>query len=140
MIYDTDKRNARYMQAWNDGDLSAIDDTCTADYVVHEPPFPDTVGTPAHRESVAALRQGFPDLRLTMDQQIVQGDRVAVRWTMVGTHTGVFPGIPIPPTGRPVCITGCAVDRIVDGMVAETWNYIDNLGMLQQLGAIPPMG
>ncbi len=134
------KRNARYLQAYNDGDLDAIDDTCTADYVVHQPPIPDTVGIQAHRESAAALRQAFPDMRLVIDEQIVEGDRTVVRWTMTGTHSGLSPAIPVPPTGKQVRITGCAIDRIADGKVAETWNHVDYLGMLQQLGVVPPMG
>lgn len=140
MSDEATKRNARYLQAYNDGDWDAIDETCTTDYVLHEPPNPDTIGIQAHREATAALRQAFPDMLLSIDDQIEEGDRVAVRWTMTGTHTGASPAIPVPPTGKHVRITGCAIDRVVDGMVAETWNHMDYLGLLQQLGVVPPMG
>lgn len=140
MSDETRKRNARYVQAYNDGDLDAIDETCTADYVVHQPPNPDTNGIQAHREATAALRQAFPDMHLSFDDEFAQGDRAVVRWTMTGTHTGQSPAVPVPPTGRQVRVTGCAVDRVVDGKIAETWNYVDYLGMLQQLGVVPPMG
>jgi steroid delta-isomerase-like uncharacterized protein len=136
---ETRIRNARYVQAYNDGDLDAIDETCTADLVVHQPPYPDTTGIQAHREATAALRQAFPDMKLSFVDQIVQGDRSVVRWTMTGTHSGQSPAVPVPPTGKQIRLTGCAIDRVVDGKVAETWNYVDYLGLLQQLGVVPSM-
>lgn len=132
----------RYMQAWNEGDLDAVNETCSADYVHHSAPFPDTVGIAAHRELIAAFRQALSNLQLTEDDvfMLEDGGRTCLRWTMTGVHTGQSTVIPVPPTGKAVRVTGCSVDRVVDGLFVETWTYADNLGMLQQLGVIPPMG
>lgn len=126
----------RYAQCFT-GDLDAIDDTCAADYMYHEPPLPDTVGVQAHREQTSNLRQTFPDLEMTLDDIFSEGDRQVIRWTLTGTHLGLSQNVPVPPTGKRVKISGIAVDRIVDGRIAETWNYVDLLGLLQQLGVAP---
>lgn len=126
----------RYAQCFT-GDLDAIDDTCAADYLYHESPLPDTVGVQAHREQTAGLRQAFPDLEMTVDDIFSSGDRQVLRWTLTGTHSGQLPTLPIPPTGKKVTMSGIAVDRIVDGKFVETWNYVDLLGLLQQLGVAP---
>jgi predicted ester cyclase len=79
--------------------------------------------------------RAFPDMHLTIDDAIAEGDRVAVRFTSRGTHRGAFG--PIPPTGRRVTIASYLVARIADGKIAEQWGLDDQLGMLRQLGVIP---
>ena len=75
----------------------------------------------------------FPDARFTVEDELAEGDRVVSRSTLRGTHQGEFMGI--PPTGKPVTVTGMSIDRIVEG-----WLNFDGLGMLQQLGVIPAPG
>ena len=140
MSYDATQLTTRYMQALNDGDLDAIDETRTADYLVHQPPDPDATGLAAHREFVVQLRQMVPDVRMTVDDLFAHGDMIVVRYTMAGTHLGQSSIVPIPPTGKKVRCTGCAVDRVVGGKIAETWNHVDYLGLLMQLGVVPPLG
>jgi predicted ester cyclase len=77
----------------------------------------------------------FPDARHTFEDFVAEGDKVALRFTFKGTHTGDFQGI--PPTGKPVTISGSVVDRIVDGKIVEHWSLIDTMGLMQQLGVIP---
>jgi steroid delta-isomerase-like uncharacterized protein len=135
--------NIRYMQAWNDGDLDAVDETCSPDYISRTVSFPDEVGVEAHRDFIAAFRQALPDLCMVPDGVIFSDEAEGyqcLRWTMTGVHTGQSAVIPVPPTGKEVRISGCSIDRIVDGLYVETWTYPDNLGLLQQLGVIPPMG
>jgi steroid delta-isomerase-like uncharacterized protein len=133
------QRNIRHLEAYNEGDLDAISETCFRDFVFHEPSRPDTVGVEAYRDLIRALRESFPDLQLTIDEEIDAGEYVIIRWTLVGTHAAASSVIPIPGTGREVCITGCAIDRLVNGKFAETWNYPELLGLMQQVGAIPAM-
>jgi predicted ester cyclase len=76
--------------------------------------------------------EGFPDLQLTVEDAVGQGDLVAQRVHFAGTHTGVFQGL--PPTRRKVEFSGLELNRFVDGRVAEHWFQLDALGLLQQLG------
>lgn len=63
---------------------------------------------------------------------------VVTRWTFRGTHTGELMGI--APTGKQVTVTGISIDRVVGGKIVEEWNEMDDLGMMEQLGVVPPMG
>jgi steroid delta-isomerase-like uncharacterized protein len=88
------------------------------------------------RAALVAIRQGFPDIHVTIEDIVAEGERVVVRNTWRGTHRGEFNGI--PATGRPVEITGIVIWRIAEGQIAERWACIDTLGLLRQLGIIPP--
>ena len=84
---------------------------------------------------MAMFRSGMPDLRVVLDDMIAEDDKVAVRYTIEGTHEGDLFGI--PPTGRGVCIESFTVERVSDGKIREHWRITDSLDMMQQLGAIP---
>ena len=81
------------------------------------------------------LRTTFPDIDVSVDDLIAEGDRVVIRWTGTGTHSGEFMGV--PATGVKISVTGIAIDRIEGGKIVEHWEQFDTLGMMQQLGAIP---
>ncbi len=76
-----------------------------------------------------------PDLHLTLGDILAEGDRVAFRYTMEGTHQGDFVGI--PPTGKPFSVEGMIIARVVDSKAVERWANLDTLGLMQQLGVIP---
>ena len=78
---------------------------------------------------------GFPDMQLVVEDVVAQGDRVPVRWTFHGTHEGEFFGS--PPTGARVTMSAIEINRVVDGKIVEHWVELDQLGILQQIGAIP---
>ncbi len=80
-------------------------------------------------------REAFPDLKITVDKQVAEGDLVAVHWTARGTNTGAGNGI--PATGRAVEITGTTLFRLADGRIAEEWTCADSLGLMKQLGLLP---
>ena len=82
---------------------------------------------------LAGFRSAFPDLHYLVNDHVVDGDRVAVRWTAKGTHHGQF--MHVAPTGREVTIAGTDVFRLEDGRIAEAWVCSDMLGLLHQLGA-----
>lgn len=87
------------------------------------------------RQMAGAFFVGLPDLTVTIEDEVAEGDRVAVRWTWTATHTGTF--MDLPATGKAVVGSGMGVYRVSDGKVAEEWILEDMLGILQQLGAIP---
>ena len=114
--------------------MAVFDEIFAANYVAHTPGSegdnPDSV-----KQLMTGLFTAFPDLHLTVEDFIVEGDKVVARWTSQGTHKGDLMGI--TPTGRQVKQTGIAIYHIVGGKVVEEWAERDMLGFMQQLGAIP---
>lgn len=122
---------------WNQGDLDAVDRFVAADYVEHDPSVEDRLDGPeAYRRNVEAFRSAFPDLEVTIEDSVVQDDRIAMRQSFSGTHEGEFMGI--EPTGNEVESTSFLICRVEDGKIAETWVETDMLGLLEQLGVEVP--
>ena len=119
----------------NGGDLAALDVLAAPGYVNHSAP----PGVPSDREGLkqltALFRTAFPDGRMTIEEMVAEGDRVATRKTFRGTHQGAL--LDLPPTGRAVVITLLDLVRLEDGQVVESWSMADEVGMLRQLGALP---
>jgi steroid delta-isomerase-like uncharacterized protein len=120
----------------NKGNVAIIDELFAPDFVEHEQLPP---GIPAGREGVKALfsavRAAFPDLRAEVEDVIAQDDRVVMRETWTGTHTGEYFGV--PATGRQVSMQVVDIARFAHGKVVEHWGVADQLSLLQQLSAIP---
>ena len=125
-----------YEECFNKGNLGLVDEIVSESFVSSTP---NPGGLPPNREgfkqTVTLLRSGFPDLAMTVDDMVVEGDMVAVRVTARGTHKNEFMGI--PPTGKQVTMTGMDFMRFENGKVVERWGAWDQLGMMQQLGVIP---
>ena len=83
-------------------------------------------------------RKAFPDLKVTVDMTVAEGDLVCVRWTARGTNTGTGNGI--PATGKRVETSGTAIFRFVDGKIAEEWTAANTVGLMRQLGLLPAPG
>jgi steroid delta-isomerase-like uncharacterized protein len=124
-------------EAFSRGDLDIIDEFVAENFVNHDPTLPPDLppGREGFKELVNFYRSAFPDAQLTVENQIAEGDKVATRWTGRGTHQGDFAGL--PATGKQATITGITIDRIEGGRIVESWNEANQLGLLQQLGAIP---
>jgi steroid delta-isomerase-like uncharacterized protein len=123
-------------ELFSGGNLDAADEIYAADYVGHDPSNPEDVrGLEAAKQAAADYRQAFPDLRVTVEDLIAEGDRVAAHLRFRGTHQGELNGI--APTGRRVDCTGIVISRIEEGKIAEDWANFDDLGMMQQLRVIP---
>lgn len=120
----------RYIELWSTGNLALADEVLAADFVDYtnpdQPPGPEGV-----KQVVKAFREGFPDARIAIKQMIGEGDTVAFRFVLRGTHRGVFAGL--PPTGKEAILTGMDFTRIVDGKVVELWSTQDTLSWAQQL-------
>jgi len=128
-----------FKEVWSKGNLAVADQIVATNFANHDPagPMPEP-GREGLKKHVTAYRTAFPDLTFTIDDALAEGNKVTVRWTSRGTHKGVVMGI--APTGRQFTIAGISVVRITSGKVAESWVTWDTLGMLQQLGAVPPLG
>jgi len=125
---------ARYFdQVLTQGEVAALDELLTPDFRSW---LPDggSVGLGPYREAVLASREAFPDLRVTVLDQVAEGDKVATHWRAQGTHRGLFAGV--PATGKPVTISAIHIHRVAGGRLAEHWESINLLPLLRQLGAI----
>ena len=104
--------------------------------VFHVPGRAEPVRGPAgYLEIIAMMRSGFPDVQWRLEETIVEGDRVAARFTMSGTHEGAFFGV--PPTGRAIKVQAMNFYRLSGGKFAEERGQPDLLSLLQQIGAVP---
>ena len=128
----------RFFDAWNRGDLDEAYALLAPDIVDHAVPPGYPAGLAGVQRSVADIRTAFPHGQFTIEDLIGEGDRVVARWTVRATHEGPLFGI--AATGRRVTVTGIDIARVVDGKAVEHWRIFDQLGMLQQLGAIPASG
>ena len=124
-------------EVWNQKNLAIVDELGAADYVFHNPTM-KTHGLEQYKQLVTMYFSAFPDVHITIEDQIAEGDKVVTRWTARGTHQGAFMGI--PPTGKQAVLTGITIDRFEKGKAVETWNNADDLGMLQKLGVVPVPG
>lgn len=118
------------------GNMGVIDEYVAPAYIGHDPSEPEPLrGPQGFRARAESYLAGFPDGRITVDEQFAAGDRVATRWTGRGTHQGELAGI--SPTGKEVTVTGLSFYRFDGEKLVEDWTTWDTLGMLVQLGAIP---
>jgi steroid delta-isomerase-like uncharacterized protein len=117
---------------------AAIDKFYATDIVVHSSVGVDIRGLKDFKQYYSESYDAFSDAHLTIDDIIVEADKVAIRYTMTGTHKGKFMGI--PPTNKKVTMWGINIARIAGGKIVEAWERSDTLGMMQQLGLVPTPG
>jgi len=116
-------------KVWNQGNLEAVDELLATDIVWHNTPILDVK---AFKENLVSFRTGWPDVNLDVEDMIAEGDKVTVRLSAHGTHTGPWWGF--EPTGKHATWTGMAIVRIEDGKIVEVWANEGALGRLQQIG------
>jgi steroid delta-isomerase-like uncharacterized protein len=122
-----------FERVYNQGDLAFLDELTAPEFVSHDRgnPTNDREGV---KEIVAAIKTAFPDVVFTADDVIGEGDRVAARFTMRGTQTGEFMGV--PATNQPIVVTGIDIVRFEDGRAVEHWHEWSGMELLQQLGVL----
>jgi steroid delta-isomerase-like uncharacterized protein len=129
----------RFHEAANTGDMAVlanvIDEFVHPDAVIRTPLPIDTMGAEALKQIWAALFAIYPDIRLTVEDVIGEGDKVVTRTTVTGTHQGEFMGV--APTGKTVTYNEMFMFRFADGRVAETWGVVDVFAQMKQIGVIP---
>jgi steroid delta-isomerase-like uncharacterized protein len=125
-----------WIEGLNRGDVSAADTVFAPDCVFHITGVAEPIrGVGPWKDFVAGLLSAFPDVHFTVEDQLVEGDRVAFRWRATGTHRGPLGAA--PPTGNRVALDGLILDRMAQGKVLERWEQWDQSLMLQQLGLAP---
>jgi steroid delta-isomerase-like uncharacterized protein len=120
---------------WNRGDTAVVDRLVAADYIEHGTDGPE-IGRQHVSQDAETYRSAFPDLRMIFDEPIAEGDRVATRFTAMGTQLAPMAGL--PATGKSARVSGIWIHRVVDGRITESWVTWDNLGLLRQLGFVQP--
>ena len=122
-----------FEEIYTQGNLAVVEEIYDKNYLNH------TLGIKGNeslKQFVTVIRNAFPDLKFTVEDQIAEGDKVATRSILTGTHKGEYKGI--APTGKVVTVTGIVVHIIANGKIIEGWGILDNFGLLQQLGATLP--
>ena len=121
-------------EVYNQGQTQRVDDLVSPDFVRHG--IGGTMrGRQIIKDRVAAVRAGFPDFHISVEEVLAEGDKVVLRQVHTGTHLGEFAGV--APAGAKVETTEISILRIEDGRIAEGWVNVDQLTMLRQIGALP---
>jgi steroid delta-isomerase-like uncharacterized protein len=123
-----------FEQGFSLGDERAMDSVLAEDYVNHDLPMP-APGRAGFKQIHGLFRAGFPDIRVTIEETIAEGDQVASHGYFTGTHRGEFMGL--APTGKPIHVAYLDYWRVADGRLADNWVRMDSVGLLQQLGVLP---
>jgi steroid delta-isomerase-like uncharacterized protein len=125
----------RWYEAENEKDLSSIGDIVAPDFVDHTNQLKSLE---EYKQYITMFIKAFPDFHETIEDIIAEGDKVWVRFTFTGTHTGVYRGL--APTGKKITAEVVDIFRMVDGKVVEEWEVADGVNMLKQLGVIEYKG
>jgi steroid delta-isomerase-like uncharacterized protein len=127
-----------FEEVWNKARLEAIDELAAPDVVAHglvDAQGREVKGVEAFKSFWRQFRGAFPDVRIDIEDDLIDGDKVMVRCSVRATHVGE--GFGLPPTTKPVNFSGVCIARFKDGRITEAWNHFDFLSLYQQLGAIP---
>jgi predicted ester cyclase len=118
------------------GDRENVSKYFASEWVNHDLSLPPLKGWEGAKQLIA-LWSSFSNRTITIEDSVTEGDRVAIRFLISGTHTGPFMGI--APTGKAIRVTGTGIFRIAEGKATDNWVNFDALGLLQQLGVVPPL-
>lgn len=125
-----------FEQVWNQQRLGAIDELADPACRAHgHAPDDEVIGLPQFKEFARNLIAAFPDVNITVEETISEGDRSVLRWVARMTHRGDFMGI--PATGKHLVVRGISILRFAGGKIVEAWDNWDQLGLLTKLGALP---
>ena len=122
-------------ELFDKGRVSYLNEVSELSFIGHDPISGKSVSLDDEKAIAQTFRTGFPDLRCSISDTILEGDRCVCRWRMTGTHSGTFLGF--APSGRKVTVDGISEMRFHDGRLAEQWTLYDCLGLLHQLGVLP---
>jgi steroid delta-isomerase-like uncharacterized protein len=136
MIAEDSKTLVRsaFEDIWDNGELARVDELFSSSFVRHGPTSleGDISGREGFKQLVTMYRTAFPDLKVPIEQQVMEGNLVVTRWSGRGTHGGDLKGI--APTGRSINVQGVIIDRVENGQIQEEWAVYDSLGLMQQVG------
>lgn len=137
MSDEQNKTKVRYYfeEVWNKGNLAVVDEVVDANVVDHNIPSVTPAGSEGQKVFVQVIHSAFPNLTLTVQDLLADGDKVIVRFSIRGTHQRDFMGI--PPTGKSINVSAISIYRFEGDKCVELWTEFDQFGMMQQLGVIP---
>ena len=128
-----------YEEVWNRRKLEVIKEIISPSHALQAPNISgSSIGPEAYKRNVLAFLAGFPDLRWSIEDTIAEKDKVVACWTISGTHKGDYMGI--PATNKKVSVEGITIHNVAGGKIMDSYSNWDVLGMMQQLGLVPPMG
>jgi steroid delta-isomerase-like uncharacterized protein len=126
----------RFLEFINTASESLAQELISPDAIFHVPWSTEPMRGPAgYLAIIGMMRGGFPDIQWTLEEMVAEGDKVAARFTMRGTHRGAFFGV--PPTGKIIAAQAMNIYRLTGGQFVEEHGQPDMLGLLQQIGAVP---
>jgi len=127
-----------YNEVWNERNLGLVDELMSPSHALHHANESGSqIGPQAYKATVTRFVNGFPDLEFTVNDIIVEGNKLAVAWTMAGTHRGEFYGV--PPTNRKMSAEGITIHLIEKGKILESYSSWDTWGLMRQIGAANPL-
>jgi steroid delta-isomerase-like uncharacterized protein len=128
-----------YEEVWNRRKLEVIKEIISPSHALQAPNMSgSSIGPEAYKRNVLAFLAGFPDLRWSIEDTIAEKDKVVACWTISGTHKGDYLGI--PATNKKVSVEGITIHNVAGGKIMDSYSNWDVLGMMQQLGVVPPLG
>ena len=128
-----------YEEVWNKRRLELVDEIISPSHAIHDPTVSGSaVGPEAYKRQVTRFITAFPDLRLTIEDIVGENEKLAVAWTISGTHKGEFMGI--PATNKKVSVDGITINHIVNAKIMDSYISWDAWGAMQQLGVVPALG
>ncbi len=124
----------RYVEeVYDQRKLEVIDEIFASDFTLHDPDYSGgKIGRQGIKRIVQTFVDAFPDLQITLDDELSSAEKVVTRWTTRGTHQGELMGI--APTGNRIEVTAVGIWRVAEGKIKEAWLVYDAFGMMQQLG------
>ena len=126
-------------EVWNNRRLDVVNELIASTHTNHDPNTPDLGSGPeGYKRLVTLYTTAFPDLRLTIEDLISEGDKLVISWTVSGTHKGDLRGT--PPTNKKMSVEGITISRHANGKILDSRVSWDALGMMQQLGVVPAIG
>jgi len=129
----------RFWDVWEQGNVEFLDELLAPEYINHTLAAPDLPpGPEGVKEVVSMFHSAMPDLRVVVEDMIAEGDKVATRYALEGTHEGELFGA--APTGKQLSIKSITLERVSEGKIIEHWRVTDELDMMRQLDVIPPPG
>jgi steroid delta-isomerase-like uncharacterized protein len=134
MSEQTEALHRLFERVWNGENPDVADELVSSEYIVHDREIAEEMRGPELYKSLASgTRESFPDMEFTIDDTVEEGNKVALRWTMTGTHEG--PMGDMEPTGKRIEMPAVEINRFEDGQLVESWTQSDMLGLTQQLEA-----
>jgi steroid delta-isomerase-like uncharacterized protein len=128
-----------YEEVWNKRRLELFDEIISPSHALHDPTLTGAaVGPEAYKRQVTRFVTAFPDLRFTVEDIVGETEKLAVAWTISGTHKGEYIGI--PSTNKKISVDGITVHHFVNGKIMDSYVSWDALGMMRQLGVVPALG